>query len=47
MIRNLENYFSLAGKEDSVMGEVPEELFEKQYMGPAIRWGERGFYRAV
>ena len=39
--KKFKNYLSLAGKEDSVMGEVQEELFEKLYMGPAIRWGEK------
>jgi chitosanase len=28
-------------KEDSVMGEVQEELFAKLYLEPAITWGEQ------
>jgi chitosanase len=30
-----------AGKEDPIMGQVQEDMFEKLYMGPAIAWGEK------
>jgi chitosanase len=37
---NFKSLLKRAGKEDPIMGEVQEEMFEKLYMGPAIKWGE-------
>jgi chitosanase len=35
------NLLKKAGKEDPIMGEVQEDLFEKLYMDRAIAWGEK------
>jgi chitosanase len=38
--REFKSLLAKAGKEDSIMGEIQERLFEELYMGPAIKWGD-------